>query len=671
MIGTAAAQYEIDSDHDGDGQDDFFGGFTEHEVDSRGRLETTIDHDHVLSASKRILKSGVLNLLDDWEQIDNPIPGQGGRPAIINRHAILVGLLLLAAEKNSLWIRNLNRLFYRRLTPESREYLGLPTPVASFGIASREETRWEKNVGNSLHRLLKLMDPYPMKRYVNLAYSQICDVLEAHDTNREKIARARLNLFTNALLLMTFHEQPRRLRRISKNLDISFDQTTIHSPTLSKWYTPKTLEKKIAAEVAAVKSGDIDEIRRLSKTSTVDPFAGYHAKTETNRSDHKPGTKDTTSPTASSAKDTEYTWGWEVNIAVRVDSESPKNAQFPQLAVAATLSMPNIGVSEEAVELMRLALATGLKPGLADADKQYWANATVTRLHRPAHDLGWTPSTDYRIDRLGPQGKNKQLGSKSGVIFIEGSRYCPGTPTALQMASVDHEKKQNGVDDAVYKIRIETRRAFQVHAKERPDEKGRQPVSCPARGNSPSVTCPIFELLMERDGKSLPTIADKERPRIEDDDAPHVDFLPLICRQHSISIQKADDLRTSQGFQYKSDEWEDFHRHARNSIEGLNGNAKDDGQESIDSTSRRRVRGFAAAAVFMAILLTTFNLRTITSFIKEERAAEQSGKSPDPQNEIKGRRRDRVSVNSYIGSLPKEPILLQYHLGTLASPLRT
>ena len=176
---------------------------------------------------------------------------------------------------------------------------------------------------------------------------------------------------------------------------------------------------------------------------------------------------------------------------------------------------------------------------------------------------------------------------------------------------------------------------------------------------------------MERDGKTLPSIADKERPRIEDDDAPHLDFLPLICRQHSVSIQKADDLRTSQGFQYKSDEWEDFHRHARNSIEGLNGNAKDDGQESIDSTSRRRVRGFAAAAVFMAILLTTFNLRTITSFIKEERAAEQSDKSPDPQNEIKGRRRYRVSVNSYIGSLPKEPILVQYHLGTLASPLRT
>ena len=69
--------------------------------------------------------------------------------------------------------------------------------------------------------------------------------------------------------------------------------------------------------------------------------------------------------------------------------------------------------------------------------------------------------------------------------------------------------------------------------------------------------------------------------------------------------------------------------------------------------------------------LARLNLWTITSFIKEEKAALRSGKSSDPQNENKGRRRDRVSVNNYNCSLPKGPILLQYHLGTLASPLRT
>jgi hypothetical protein len=669
MIATAQPTYVTHADDDE--VDDSLGGFTEREVDSRGRLETIIDHGYVLDASKRILQSGVLNLLDDWDHIDNPIPGQGGRPTIINRHAILVGLLLLSAEKNSMWIRNLNRLFYRRLTAESQEYLGLPTPTASFGVAAREETRWEKNVGNSFHRILKLMDPYPIKRYNNLTYSQIRDVLEAHDSAREKVARLRLNQFTNALLLMTYRQQPRKIRRLSNSLDISFDQTVINSPTLAKQYSPKRLAEKVAAELAAVESGDLDEIERLSRTSTVDPFAGYHAKGDTNRSDHKPGTKDNTSPVYYSARDTEFTWGWEVNIAVRVDSESPKDARFPQIAIAVTLSMPNVGVSEEAVELMRFALDTGLKPGLADADKQYWANAKPERLHRPARDLGWTPSTDYRIDRLGPQGKNGQLGSKDGVIFIEGGRYCPGTPVSLQMASVDHEKKQNGVDDAVYKKRIETRQAFQVREKERPDDKGRQPVSCPARSMSPTVTCPIFELLMEREGKELPAVTDKERPRVEDDDAPNLDFLPKICRQHSVTIQREDDLRTSQGFQYKSAEWHAFHKHARNSIEGLNGNTKDDGQESIDAKSRRRVRGFAAASVFMAFLLTAFNLRTITTFMKKQKAAEEENKPGDPQADHQSRRRDRVSINDYTGTVPSDPILIQYHQGKLASPIRT
>ena len=653
-----------------DEADERYGGFSAVEVDRRGRLESEISHEDVVRASNRIIKSGVLALLDDWEQIDNPVPGRGGRPANINRHAILVGFLLLGGEKSPLWIRSLNRLFYRRLTAESRQYLGLPTPVASFGIAPREETRWEKNVGNSFHRILRLMDPYPMKRYVNLAYAQIRDVLEAHDKNRERIARARLNQFTNALLLMTYKEQPRHIRRVSTQLDISFDQTVIHSPTLPKQYSPKRLEEKIRDEMAAIESGDMDEIERLSRTSTVDPFVGYHAKSEANRSDLTPGSRDSTSPARGYGRDVEFTWGWEVSIAVRVDSKAPGSNRFPQLAMAATLAMPNIGVSEEAVELMRFALDCGLTPGLADADKQYWANALPSRLHIPARALGWTPSTDYRINRLGPQGKENQLGSKDGVEFIEGMRLCPGTPQALKMASVDHEKKQNGVDDAVYKIRIKERRAFQVRAKELPDANGRQPVSCPARSNSPTVSCPIFEFLMQREGKTLPQVTDKERPRVDEADAPDIKFLPKICRQHSVTLRQEDDIRTSQGFQYKSDEWHEFHTHARNSIEGLNGNSKDDGQESIDSAARRKVRGFAAAGFFTAILLTVFNLRTIATFLKAEHTAAEKGQHNDPREKVR-RRRDRVSVNTYTGTLPSEPVILLYHEGKLASPLRT
>lgn len=147
--------------------------------------------------------------------------------------------------------------------------------------------------------------------------------------------------------------------------------------------------------------------------------------------------------------------------------------------------------------------------------------------------------------------------------------------------------------------------------------------------------------------------------------------MPKICQQHSVSLRQEDDIRTSQGFQYKSEEWDVFHKHARNSIEAVNGNGKNQGQESIDETARRRARGFAAAAVFIAVLLTTFNLRTIATFLKEEEIAAQKGQPADPAGRKPIRRRDRVAVNPYTGTIPSEPIILAYYQGELASPLRT
>jgi hypothetical protein len=169
------------------------------------------------------------------------------------------------------------------------------------------------------------------------------------------------------------------------------------------------------------------------------------------------------------------------------------------LAVAATLSLPNVNVAEEAVALMRAAKATGLEPGIGDADKQYWANSLEERLHDPAFNEGFTASTDYRIDRLGIQGGDH------GANFIEGAVYCPGTPKPLTNASV--ELHNGTIDSNTYRARIGARKAFELHVKEKPDAKGRTMLRCPAIGPSPTVTCPLRELL-----KTRKPVADKERP---------------------------------------------------------------------------------------------------------------------------------------------------------------
>ncbi len=72
----------------------------------------------------------------------------------------------------------------------------------------------------------------------------------------------------------------------------------------------------------------------------------------------------------------------------------------------------------------------------------------------------------------------------------------------------------------------------------------------------------------------------------------------------------------------------------------------------------------------MAFLLTVYNLRRIATFMKDEQIAAQKDQTRDPGQELR-RRRDRMSVNTYTGTLPSDPLIKLYHEGKLASPLRT
>jgi len=607
------------------------GGISESEIMDRGQTRALIPHDKVVTADRRVRESGALERLAAWRVQDNPVVGVGGRPPLVSDRAILVGLVLLAAENSPQLIRTLALAFQHRLSRESRALLGLQEGTSHFGDHEVEHKRWYNNTHNAFHRLLSLMDPFPQSRYRKLTYSEIDARLKAHDPDRELAMKERLDQFTNDFLKMTFNEQPRRIRRLAAKIDISFDQTYIKPPT-RMGFSKKTLARKIAEERA---QEALPPEERKPIAGPVDVFAGWYPR-KGEHPDFVRGSKDTVS-TEQGKKDGygDLAWGWTANIAVRVDSERPTETRFPKLAISATLSQPNINVSEEAVALMRFALAgTGLEPGVSDADKAYFANAKVERLHEPTSLLGFVPSTDYRANRLGVQG------GKAGAEFIEGGVYCPGMPTALKDATID--LVNNKIDEDTYHERRKQRTHFELRMKEKPDEKGRAPRMCPALGKSPTVTCPLRELLNERASRTLPEVAKEDLP----------DVLDKICQQHSVSFTKEDTLRHDQAFVYKSKEWETFHTHARNSIESLNGQVKDHNRESIEDFSRRLVRGFAAAQPFITILLANYNLRKIAAFLREETEAQSRlDRGLEAAAPIK-RRRDREFYNPYTKTYP-------------------
>jgi hypothetical protein len=613
-----------DIDYGFTGYEPDLGGITQTEVMSRGKSLPLIDDQTVALTEGRVRKAGVLERLQEWRDEDAAAFSIGGRPSLISERAILTGLLLLAKEGKAMFLTNLRDLLMSRLSDASRELLGLETPMMAFVGHSPEQNRWYANTARAFQRINDLMDPFPQERRRAKTYTEIQAILRAHDVQLEEKRKARLDEFTKLLLVMTFNEQSRTIRRASRKVDVSFDQTPIGTPN-TKGYSRKTLAKRVAEEAA------VDEMRTL-KPGPVDAFAGWHVSTGP-RTDAGKGEVDLTTPDKKGGTDV-YRWAWEINIAVRVDSEAPGKHRFPALAVAATMSLPNVRVAEEAVSLMRATKALGLEPGVGDADKQYWANSTTDRLHNDAIKEGFTPSTDYRIDRLGHQGGDH------GALYIEGGTYCPATPEPLQNAT--KELLGNIIDTATYRTRIKNRTAFQLHVKEKPDAKGRVVLRCPALGPSPTVTCPLRELLK--------TVTDKVRPAVDGENLP--DFADKICSQHSVSFDTANNRRNAQAFEYGTKEWDEFHTHARNSIESLNSQIKSNGPEDIESASRRRVRGFGAAQIIVTMLLTNFNLRKIAAFIsdkiKEDAKKQVNGQPVVPPI----RRRDREFHNPYTDTYP-------------------
>jgi hypothetical protein len=89
---------------------------------------------------------------------------------------------------------------------------------------------------------------------------------------------------------------------------------------------------------------------------------------------------------------------------------------------------------------------------------------------------------------------------------------------------------------------------------------------------------------------------------------------PQVCRQTAITIAPGTGARYRQDLPYGSPAWHQRYATLRNTIEGLNGYAKDTAHQALAQPGRRRVRGIAAQSLFTALLLTAANIRKIRTW---------------------------------------------------------
>ena len=88
---------------------------------------------------------------------------------------------------------------------------------------------------------------------------------------------------------------------------------------------------------------------------------------------------------------------------------------------------------------------------------------------------------------------------------------------------------------------------------------------------------------------------------------------PKVCRQAAITIPPDAGARHRQDLPYAT-AWQARHATLRNTIEGLNGHAKDPAHQALGQPARRLVRGIAAQSIFTALLLMAANIRKIRAW---------------------------------------------------------
>ena len=169
--------------------------------------------------------------------------------------------------------------------------------------------------------------------------------------------------------------------------------------------------------------------------------------------------------------------------------------------------------------------------------------------------------------------------------------------------------------------------AYQLKRKDGPDADGYQRLTCPAAGHHPRLICPLRQAsLTPRDGRPKVLQPPQEPPR--------------LCRQTAITIAPDVGARYRQDLPYGSPAWHARYATLRNTIEGLNGYAKDPAHEALAQPARRRVRGIAAQSVFTALLLVAANIRKIRAW--------RALTAPAKTRITRRARRRRTSLRDYL-----------------------
>ena len=508
--------------------------------------------------------------------IEAALAHRTGRRRPLPVRAVLTALLCLALSERPLFLTEVTRLLFSQLSPASRRLLGVPGTATT----RRAFLAAYRRVRYCFGQILKVADPSALPKNRRLTQDELKARTRPMTPDQATAARDRLEALVNALLEAS-------VSVLTEEERAAFDGCTGLDAT------PVPLFSRGPSRRAGL--------------SASDPDGGWYVR----EGDHRDREDDKGKPLR------KICWALEATIATTARPPGAPPAT-PNLAISMAMARPGEDPGGTGARVLASAAARGHKAGWLGYDRAYTA-ALPDRFHLPARALGYSPVMDYRADQLGIQA------SSGGTLLVEGSWYCPALPDPLLTATA--RLRDHAIGHDLYDQQIAARAPYQLKRKDGPDADGYQRLSCPALGNHPGLMCPLRKAsLSPRDGRPK-VLQPPEEP-------------PKICRQTAITIAPGIGARYRQDLPYGSPAWQARYATLRNTIEGLNGYAKDPAHQALAQPGRRRVRGIAAQSLFTALLLMAANIRKIRAW-RALTASDQAGIT-------RRARRRRTSLRDYL-----------------------
>ena len=482
--------------------------------------------------------------------IEAALAHRTGRPRPLPVRAVLTALACLALDDRPLFLTEATRLLFCQLSPASRRLLKITGAVTT----QRAFLAAYRRVRYCFRAICSVMDPSALPKNRRLSQADLTARTRPMTPGQAEAARGRLEAFLNALLEAS-------ISVLTGDERAAFDGCTGLDAT------PVPLFSRGPSKRTGLCASD--------------PDGGWYVR----EGDHREREDDKGKPLRKIA------WALEATIATTARLPGAPPA-CPDLAIGLALARPGEDPGGTGARVLASVAARGHKPGWPGYDRAYTA-ALPGRFQLPARALGYRPVMDYRIDQLGIQANT------GGAILVEGTWYCPALPGPLITATTS--LRDHAITRDLYDQQITARACYQLKRKDGPDPHGYQRLSCPAATRHPGLICPLRQAsLSPRDGRPKVLQPPSEPPK--------------ICTQAAITIAPDIGARYRQDLPYASPGWHRTYATLRNTIEGLNGYAKDPAHQALTQPARRRVRGIAAQSLFTALLLMAANIRKIRAW---------------------------------------------------------